>query len=122
MMIYRRDVTVNKKGQEKVEYVHITDPSEIQDFLNEHDGKNGVTNDNYYFITEVPPDNKAIDSILDRTFGKAQQSIEIETTSNTPILQFITILMTEHKWSKEKAIEAAKLTYGEIGEIGEIDV
>lgn len=31
----------------------------------------------YYYITAKPPDNNAIDSILDRTFGKATQSIEM---------------------------------------------
>lgn len=32
----------------------------------------------YYFITTKDPDNKAIDSILDRTFGKSTQSIVTE--------------------------------------------
>lgn len=38
----------------------------------------------YYFITTERPDNKAIDSMLDRTFGKAAQSIDV-TSDGEPI-------------------------------------
>ncbi len=33
----------------------------------------------YYYITSQKPENKAIDSLFDRTFGKAQQSIDHTT-------------------------------------------
>lgn len=34
-------------------------------------------NATYYFLTTKEPDNKAIDSLLDRTFGKSAQSMDI---------------------------------------------
>ena len=33
---------------------------------------------NYYFITTEKPDNKALDSLVDRVFGKAKQNISVE--------------------------------------------
>ena len=33
--------------------------------------------DDYYFITTEKPDNKALDSLIDRVFGKATQKTEI---------------------------------------------
>lgn len=41
----------------------------------------------YYFLTVKDPDNKAIDSILDRTFGKSVQSVvtQDENGNNIPI-------------------------------------
>ncbi len=36
----------------------------------------------YYFLTTKEPNNNAIDSLLDRTFGKSAQSLEIKGTLN----------------------------------------
>lgn len=43
----------------------------------------------YYFITTKPPDNNAIDSILDRTFGKATQAVEVSGTMKISKLEEI---------------------------------
>lgn len=37
----------------------------------------------YYFITTKDADNKAIDSLLDRTFGKSVQQVSIEDATST---------------------------------------
>jgi hypothetical protein len=39
----------------------------------------------YYFLTAKDPDNKAIDSLLDRTFGKATQPIDGELKASLMI-------------------------------------
>lgn len=59
----------------------VTDTEEIEAFLREE-----VTEGTYYFLTTKDPDNKAIDSLLDRTYGKAQQNIDhtIDAPSFTP--------------------------------------
>ncbi len=64
-----------KKGEEtKPELV--TRQSEIEDYLaGEYDNEDGV----YYFITTKVPDNKAIDSLIDRVFGKAPQTVDLTT-------------------------------------------
>ena len=38
----------------------------------------------YYYIATKPPDGRAIDSVLDRTYGKARQSVDI-TSDDEPI-------------------------------------
>lgn len=38
----------------------------------------------YYFMSTQRPDNKAIDSLLDRTFGKAQQNMDL-TSDGKPL-------------------------------------
>ncbi len=60
--------------------VQVIDQREIEDYLeglitegDEDDDKD--PNATYYYITAKEPDNKAIDSMLDRTFGKATQPI-----------------------------------------------
>jgi hypothetical protein len=66
----------DKKGNKrKLRPELITSPIIIESYLNgdyEED-----TEDEYFFITTKAPDNKAIDSLLDRTFGKAQQSLDV---------------------------------------------
>lgn len=63
----------------KIKRVHtlVSDTDEIKEVLDAHDGGAGVVNDSYYFVNQIAPDNRAIDSLLDRTFGKATQSIDI---------------------------------------------
>ena len=51
----------------------ITSQEEIERYLaGDYD-----ESEEYYYITTEKPDNKAIDSLLDRTFGKAQQSVDL---------------------------------------------
>lgn len=51
--------------------------------------------DGYYYITTERPDNKAIDSLLDRTFGKAMQSID--HTSDGEKMDFPTVYLPAEK-------------------------
>lgn len=77
IIIFRRDEVESGNGKTKVEYVQVTEPEEIKAFLDAHDGSDGEANGKYYFIQKIAPDNKAIDSMFDRAFGRATQSIEI---------------------------------------------
>lgn len=63
----------------------VDDPHTIQRYLDQElaaeDGEDyDDMNDegHYYFMTTRPPDNKALDSLLNRAFGKAPEKIEIE--------------------------------------------
>lgn len=66
--------------------VLVTDQNEIEMFLQNQEKDSLLTDGAYYFLTTKDPDNKAIDSLLDRTFGKAQQNIDhtIDGPSFTP--------------------------------------
>ena len=61
----------------------VTNPGEIRCYL-DGDYDNDQT---YYYITTVTPDNRALDSLLDRTFGKATQTIvsEDEDGNKSPL-------------------------------------
>ncbi|MDQ0672949.1 hypothetical protein QFZ36_000510 [Pseudarthrobacter siccitolerans] len=64
--------------------VQVTDAAEIKAYI---DGE--TEGEEYYFISTKTPDNRAIDSMLDRAFGKAQQSIDLTSKGKelpTPIL------------------------------------
>ena len=63
---------LNKKDK-KPELV--TDQKEIEKYLT---GGFEKVKDTRYFITTKIPDNKAIDSMLDRAFGKARQNIGLD--------------------------------------------
>lgn len=68
--------------------VLITDPDTIEAYLNgDLDGEP----DEYYYITTERPDNKAIDSLIDRVTGKARQNIGLDGGEDgKPIKQDIT--------------------------------
>lgn len=75
------------KGQDvNIEYrkkpaVIVTDSNEIKEYIdNISQGKTYHEDDEceYYYIHTVKPDNQAIDSMLNRTFGRAKETIEID--------------------------------------------
>jgi hypothetical protein len=70
-------VETGEGKQKKREHVLVTDPEEIKAFLDEYDGGSGEMNGEYYYLTTKAPDNRAIDSLLDRAFGKAINKTEI---------------------------------------------
>ena len=73
-VLYR--VEKDKQGNDKSP-VMVTDQSEVMDYLagKLKDGK-------YRFITTEKPDNRAIDSLLDRTFGKADSKIDLTSQAS----------------------------------------
>ncbi len=71
VMLFRVDKT--EKGAD-LPAVQVTDAEEIKQYI---DGE--LDTDSYYFITTRTPNNQAIDSLLDRTFGKAEQHMDLTT-------------------------------------------
>lgn len=81
-----KELQIGPKGGKK--YISskpkiVTDTWEIEAYLqgliNEGDKDDeNDPNSTYYFLTTKDPDNKAIDSMLDRTFGKSTQTINTE--------------------------------------------
>lgn len=80
--LFRKETKVNKKGKEYDVTELVTDPEEIKAYL---DGEFKDERDLYYFITTKDPDNRAIDSMMDRTFGKATQTTELTGKNGDPI-------------------------------------
>jgi hypothetical protein len=70
--LYRIEETGEGKNKVK-KHVLVTSPEEIKAYL---DGD--VDESDYYYITTDAPDNKAIDSLMDRAFGKARQTIGLD--------------------------------------------
>lgn len=76
MKVFRIDETEGDNGKIKREHVHVTDADEIKRLLDEHDGASGVVDGVYYYFTDISPDNKAIDSLLNRALGKPKDTLE----------------------------------------------
>lgn len=58
----------------------VTDPDIIASYLAE---ELDDEDDDYYFMTTERPDNRALDSLMDRSFGKAKQPIELDADLRT---------------------------------------
>jgi hypothetical protein len=67
--LYRVDK--DDKGKD-MEAVLVTDPGEIKSYI---DGAGDE--DSYYYITTERPDNRALDSMLNRAFGKPEEHIDL---------------------------------------------
>ena len=85
------------------EHVLVTDKNEIGDILSQMHGsksEGGVYNDVYYYISTKDPDNSALNSILDRAYGRAQQRVDHTTKGEklpTPILD----VSSDHSTKKD---------------------
>lgn len=73
-----------KRRMKQRRHVVVDDPDEIAAFFDELDGANGVVDENYYYLTAKPPDNKALDSLLNRALGKPKEHLDV-TTDDEPI-------------------------------------
>lgn len=87
MKVFRIDEEEGENGKTKRIHSHVTDADEIKALLDEHDGAPGVVDGVYYYFTDISPDNKAIDSMLNRAFGRAAETIKHENTDGSPLLQ-----------------------------------
>lgn len=77
--------TDSKGSRRKPEMV--TDVDVITRFLDENEGMDGTMKvgshaedskvEDYFFLTTMPPNNQALESLLNRTFGKPQESIDL---------------------------------------------
>lgn len=70
--LYKVVQGVDEKGKPTRKHVLVTDQEEIRSYLDDPSMLNG---DDYYYITTKQPDNNAINSALDRLFGKASTKI-----------------------------------------------
>lgn len=77
--LFRID-TIQKGNKEVKETVRVEDPEEIRKYFNDE-----LDSDSYYYITTKDPDNRSIDSLLDRTFGKAVQKNVLTGEDDGPI-------------------------------------
>lgn len=77
---YLYKIAKDTKGKEKKSEL-ITNKHTIQEYL-----AGTLKNDgNYYYITTEKPSGYAIDSLLDRTFGKSTQKIEATGKDGNPM-------------------------------------
>ena len=105
IQVFRIDEIDLGEGKTKKVHTLVTEPEEIKEVLDAT--ANGERTEGVYFVTEILPDNKAIDSMLDRTFGKPQQSIEITDESNQKWKQAVQQLIAAK--AAETPAEAVKL-------------
>lgn len=109
-MVFRRDTVKDSKGNEKPVHTLVTDASEIKEILDSTDGKGGRAGEDFYIITTVQPDNRAIDSLLDRGLGKAVQSIEVSANNayfERDVFRTATVIVIRQWESNEEYIARA---------------
>lgn len=85
VMVFRVDEEEIGGGKTKRVHTYITDPDEIKKVLDKNEGGAGIVGKDYYFVTSIAPDNRAIDSMLDRTFGKAMQPVEVSDNEDRAV-------------------------------------
>lgn len=71
---YLFKIVETKKGGK--EHILVDDPLKIKYVLDEVEGE-GQLDNNYYYISTKQPDNRALDSLIDRVFGKAKETIDL---------------------------------------------
>ena len=76
--VFRIDEEEGDNGKTKRVHVLVTDPDEIKALLDEHDGANGEVDGHYYYFSEILPDNRALDSLLNRGLGKPTETVKVD--------------------------------------------
>lgn len=89
-LLFKIIETKDKNGRVigKTKPILVTDQNEIERFL----ADDIDDEDTYYFITVKEPDNKALDSLLDRTFGRARQNIGLDGGKDGSPISLVQVL------------------------------
>jgi hypothetical protein len=82
--VFRVDEEGEGKNKKRV-HTLVTSEDEIKTLLDEHDGGAGVVDGVFYYITTVQPDNRALDSLLNRALGKPKETHEHSGPEGQPI-------------------------------------
>jgi hypothetical protein len=77
IQVFRVDEEVGGNGKTKRVHTLVTSPSEIKEVLDETDGGAGIVGENYYFVSNVMPQNVAIESMFNRALGKPKETVEL---------------------------------------------
>ena len=78
------------------ESVLVTDPGEIKKVLDEVEGT-GIVDEQYYYITTKYPDNRALDSLLDRVFGRAVSKTDIKLDLTLEVITGMKIIKVDER-------------------------
>lgn len=89
VQVFRVDEEEDEKGKVKRIHTLVTNPDEIKDVLDTNEGEAGVVGENYYFVSNVLPQNAAAEALLNRTLGKAKDSLDLNVTGNLEIDQVL---------------------------------
>ncbi len=82
--VFRVDEEEAADGKKKRVHTLVTDTDKIAEVLNETDGEgSAAVGDDFYFVSVIPPDNKAIDSLLNRALGKPKDSLDVTSNGET---------------------------------------
>lgn len=113
VMVFEVVEVKGKDGKPRTEHVLVENDETIKAVLDTGEGANCSVEGSFYLVTRIPPETRAGDSLLDRTFGKAQQNIEVKTDLS-PIefaRELIKALTEEEGMPKEKAIKLTAKRY-----------
>lgn len=91
-------ISTNEKGI-KSKPVLVTDKETIEAYLA---GELDNEEHEYYYMTTKEPDTKAIDSLLDRTHGKARQNIGIDGGEDDKPIAIQNIELDLRDWGSKK--------------------
>lgn len=99
--LYRIEET-GEGSKKKREHILVTDPEEIKTVLDEG---TGVVEETYYYITTKTPDNRALDSLIDRVFGKSMQKTDITSGGKPLSIQISQEVATKNNVPDTKPID-----------------
>jgi hypothetical protein len=112
MKVFRIDQEGEGKAKKKV-HVHVTDADEIKALLDEHDGCAGVVDGVFYYFSDVLPDNRAIDSMLNRTLGKPTGHVKVETIDPKKVAaEAIRTILSETELTEDQARSIVATRFG----------
>jgi len=95
---------VGEGKEKKRRHVLVTDPTEIAKYLDgQLDGVEPGETGDYYYLQTKDPDNRSIDSMLDRVFGRAQQKVELTGSDGRDLIPpAITFVVNEQPNSENQ--------------------
>lgn len=115
VMVYRVEESQGSKGQQKREHILVTSREEIREVLDGIESGCGTVGDSYYFVTSVAPDNRALDSLLNRGLGKPVETHIVDQKALAEAsAKIVAERLVEQGWKENEAREFVTRSYPEV--------
>lgn len=108
VMVFEVVEVKGKDGKPRTEHVLVENDETIKAVLDTGEGANCSVEGSFYLVTRIPPETRAGDSLLDRTFGKAQQTVEVIQPNPEIAAQKVMDKIVQRGWVGKKLEDARK--------------
>lgn len=104
MVMFSREK--DKDGKRTGRMYRVVNPEEMLELLNgkNDQGKDNENGEEYYYLSAKDPDQKMLDSLMNRVFGRPKETLEVQPGESVTVLDIIKALEPDQRIAAGRAL------------------